>query len=298
MVWDYTQLQPLAVPADSVVFATLGPTEVPPNVLALFPELEVAVVTDTVTTAFNVRGGFLRMLGIVTPSATALTDPMNPNDTRPVEIVFGGQHTDAYTMSVTVTTPPISATRGGLLAFTYDGYGELRLPGYSVSEVARTVISLITTDTLSKTPSPIVLHTLVRSYNYQNRNTGVASLVIDSTETWLTTGGITNGDTTRSVNVRYARKESVTSVEGDLSEGLQTYPNPVTSDRVRIDGVTSAVESVLVSDVTGRTQPVPAWSMTGNGLDARLPDLAPGAYTIVLKVSGLDKPLRTQVLVP
>jgi hypothetical protein len=297
-VWDYTQLQPLAVPVDTVVFTTLGLGEVPSNILNLFPELEVAVVIDTVTTAFNVRGGFLRMLGIVTPSATALTDPMNPNDTRPVEVVFGGQHTDAYSMSVTVTTPPISATRGGLLAFTYDGYGELRLPGYNVSEVARTVISLITTDTLSKTPAPIVLHTRVRSYNYQNRNTGVASLVIDSTEAWLTTGGITNGDTTRSVNVRYAREGSVTSVEDDLSDALRTYPNPTTSDRVRIDGVANAVESVMVSDVTGRTQPVPAWSMTAAGLDVRLPDLAPGAYTLVLKVSGLDRPLRTQVLIP
>jgi hypothetical protein len=65
-----------------------------------------------------------------------------------------------------------------------------------------------------------------------------------------------------------------------------------------VDGLTSVVEAVQVSDLTGRLYPVPSWSMTATGLDVQLPDLTTGVYTLILQVAGMDRPLCVRVMMP
>lgn len=283
--WNYSTLD---WTRSSIETRVVARNLLPLDVQARYPEAQFGVVNDTTTTLMQIRGGFLREIGISTPKADIASSTGNPYDTRPVELRYSTQHNDTWRALITTKPASLSLSRAGSISTIYDGYGQLFLPDGSIRDgITRTTTTIRTTDTLRlQGPSPgvVLVTTLIIRYTWQPPANDVPLLEMSTTIVSTTRNGQLVGPQQRWREVWSSIKPDGghTGVKDDEETSL-AYPNPVRSgNAVRIAHPSMIPQYVRYVDVHGR-QLDAEWSVVGDTeLSISVPELSAGPYMIVI----------------
>jgi hypothetical protein len=280
VTWDFSSLKRRG--SEETITRYLSRDLLPTEQQGLFPNAEVFVVDDTVTTGFRLIEDQWRWEGTNTPAATIVAGN-DPYDTRPAEVVFNDPKSGTYDGIIERFPIPGATTRTGDHSFVYDGFGTLITPEAIITNSARTTETSTTRDEFSIGPQRVflVLSTTTTTWFPFTRNT--PHLVIQQID-----GRVENvmgqpiGAPFTQKTVRYAKDGSTSSVDEELERSVTLLPQPVTAAVATIGGLPSAPTSVVIVDALGLIRQASYTSTGDSGIELDVRSLPSGRYAAVL----------------
>lgn len=290
VTWNYAFLQQRTQYTQRI----LRRSDLAPDVIDSFPNVQIAVVNDTTLNLFARVGTTFRLLGTVTPAARLTVSP-DPYDTRPTEIVYDGTSVDTYRGTIRVQTGQI-LRRGGTDTLTYDGYGTLVLPSRTYTNVARLYRRTLTLDTLNQGPQTIIIRRSTQTWTYQQDTSDVELLEITQSTQQVTRNGQPVGTPFTTKTVSFIGDGSTSAADEDHTHRI-AFPNPLQGATLYIDDVDVDVARIRLVDLHGAEHDVRAWQRTDDRLLVTIPNMANGVYTIMLiSPSGVTRSSRLTLL--
>lgn len=288
VVWDFTTLQSRTEEPRSVVQLTVAPDALEQEIRDQFPTADRAIIRDTLTELFEVSGFMMRIVGVVTPSATVRFAESDPYDVRPVELRYGAEHLDTHTATITPNGVPVTLNRRGEHRVIYDGWGQLLLPGWDPIQAARISMQRRTTDTLSVGPITTIITTELDRTYWADAATDRVFLLMQTERISRTVNGEPRPDTVTQRHVRWLESQTTSVDDADLGAQLQVRPHPVTGRTITVNGLDAAPATARLTSLDGRSVDLtPGLTPEADHAVIILPEVLPGLYVLEL---GIGQP--------
>lgn len=287
-VWNFNSLQQRNQDTTQTIYT--DKSSLTPEQQEKLRNAEVIVIDDTTTSGFRIADGQWRWEGSFTPNASVVAGS-DPYDVRPSEVVFNDPKNDQYDALFESTfLPPGQYQRTGTHTYLYDGFGQLILPDFVYSNVARITQIDSTSTEFSIGPQQAFLTITTNITMWQQVNSNIPLMLIESVSGQvLNREGIPLGPSFNSRTVRYRAVNATTSVDEETENSLTVSPSPTSNDHVVINDVTIDPSRIIVITSDGAMVSAPA-TRTSTGVTVDIRALAPGAYTILILEGASNLP--------
>lgn len=239
-VWDFTSLVTTGSDTGKAVscLSTSHCSMFPGSTLALKAEKPTHIINYIIanSTALSQNGYYL-----AADTNLVVSDPI---DQIHYPFTYPNSFTDAY--AGIVTLGPITAHETGTVNVVCDGYGTLKLPGRTDTDVLRVHSTQNFVDSASLFGSPVVKTFVLETYTWYKPNYHTALFTIATTTEV--------GGTFYNKFVSYAPSQW-TAVSGPVFDqaSLQVYPNPAKNElNIQFTTTGTAKITITITDMLGR----------------------------------------------